>query len=551
MDGNRPAAREPTPLPNGIAEHGVAVGGPGRAQPAALTVPAASPGPRPVPVLIVGGGPAGLTASLLLSQLGIASMLIERRPQPSPLPRATGVNVRSMEIFRSLGLERAIDDASMPTGGVPFLLAGETLSADPRATVESRQYEPPSVPGWPSPTYARWCAQDDLESVLLDAIGREPRSQVCLGTELMSFDTGAGVSAVVRDVVTGAARTVHAEYLLGADGASSRVRDRLGIAMRGQAGLSHQLSILFRADLDPILRSRRFCLYRIENDTVTGVMRPAGRSGRWLFGTPADPGMSPQRCIELVRAAVGVADLDVEVIATGAWEACAQVADTFRAGPVLLVGDSAHQHTPGGGFGMTSAIAAAHNLAWKLAAVLARSAGPALLDSYETERRPLAQLTASLSARLLQAGVHQSARTLGVVLGARYDDGALIPDGSPAPQVNDPVADYEPCARPGHRAPHHWLDRARITSTLDLFKSTFVICTAEPADWQPAVKEATTAGLPVRIATLPAEATRTYGIGPTGAVLVRPDGYVAARWAASSDARQSPLGGTLTTILAA
>jgi 2-polyprenyl-6-methoxyphenol hydroxylase-like FAD-dependent oxidoreductase len=439
----------------------------------------------------------------------------------------------------------------MPTGGVPFLLVGETLLADPRATVESRQYEPPSVPDWPSPTYARWCAQDALEAVLLEAISREPLSELFLGTELMSLYTGDGVSAVLRDMATGATHSVHAEYLLGADGANSCVRDQLGIAMRGQAGLSNQLSILFRADLEPILRSRRFCLYRIENDTVTGVLRPAGRSGRWLFGTPADPDTSPQRSIELVRAAAGVADLDVEVMTTATWKACAQVADTFRAGSVLLVGDSAHQHTPGGGFGMTSAIAAAHNLAWKLAAVLGGWAGPTLLDSYQTERRPLAQLTTSLSARLLQAGGQQSARTLGAVLGARYDDGALTPDGTPAPEVNDPVADYQPCARPGHRAPHHWLDRARTTSTLDLFGSCFVICTADPTRWQLAVIEARVAGFPVRVEMLPAEVAHAYEIGPTGAVLVRPDGYVAARWLASSDAGANVVVGTLTTILAA
>lgn len=548
MRNDSRAAREPMQLMRSELE--MSTGASDRVQPSVPSVLAASPDPRSLPVLIAGGGPAGMTASLLLSRLGIASMLIERRLQPLPLPRATGINVRSMEILRSMGLEDAIDDVSMPTGGVPFLLIGETLSAGPRATIESKQYEPSSAPDWPSPTYARWCAQDELEAVMLQAVRREPRSEMCLGAELVSFDTGAGVSAVVRDVATGATRFVHAEYLVGADGANSGVRNRLGIAMRGPAGLSNQLSILFRADLDPILRGRRFCLYRIENDTVTGILRPAGRSGRWLFGTPADPDTSRRGCVELVRAAVGVADLEVEVIATGAWEACAQVADIFRAGPVLLVGDSAHQHTPGGGLGMTSAIAAAHNLAWKLAAVLGGWAGPALLDSYETERRPFAQLTTGLSARLLQAGVQQSASTLGVVLGAHYDHGALIPDGSPARVVNDPIADYEPCARPGHRAPHHWLDRARTRSTLDLFGSSFVVCTPEPAHWQLPVKEATTAGVPVRVETLPAEATHTYGIEATGAVLVRPDGYIAARWATSSEARRNALRSTLATILA-
>ena len=504
--------------------------------------------PESVPVLIVGAGPAGLTASLLLARLGIRSLVVERRPQPSILPRATGVNVRSMEIYRSLGLEVGIDAASMPTAGVPFVLVGETLSAPPKASIESKQYEPPTAARWPSPTYARWCAQDELEGVLLDALRREASANVRFGAELVSFDAGAVVTARVRDVGRGEIRTVVADYLLAADGANSGVRDSLGIAMHGQAGLSNQLSILFRADLDKHLAGRRFCLHRIENDTVTGVMRPAGRSGRWLFGTPG-AGAPPAGYAELVRAAVGVPDLEVDIIATGAWQASAQVAERFRSGPVFLVGDAAHQHTPGGGFGMNAAIAGAHNLAWKLAAALGGWADPAVLDSYENERRPLAEQTTALSVGMLQAGGQDSARTLGVVLGAHYSDGVLVRDGSPPPPVNDPIADYQPCARPGHRAPHVWLDQGRTRSTVDLFATDLVVCTPDPPRWNAAVGHEVTSGIPIRAERLTTEAAQTYGINPGGAVLVRPDGYVAARWANKPDDPTTELATTLKTLL--
>lgn len=511
-------------------------------------VPAA---PESVPVLIIGAGPAGLTAGLLLARLGIDSIIVDRRSQPSLLPRATGVNVRSMEVYRTLGLEGRIDAASMRTEGVPFLLVGETLASSPRATIESTQYTPPADVGWPSPTYARWCAQDDLDAVLLEALRDEPRCDVQFGTEMVSLEVGpgAGIRAVVRHVATGTTRTVTAEYALGADGARSHVRECLGIAMHGQAGLPNQLNILFSADFEAHLGGRQFCLYRIENDSVSGVLRPAGRSGRWLFGTAGATGTTPDRCTELVRAAVGVPDLQVHIVAIGGWEPAARVAGAFRVGPVFLVGDSAHQHTPGGGFGMNAAIAAAHNLAWKVAAVLNGWAGPGLLDSYQIERRPLALLTTALSIKLLEAGGLQSAQTLGVVLGAHYDAGALTPDATLAPAVDDPIIDYVPAALPGHRAPHVWLDRGQNRSTLDWFGSGLVVCTPDPAMWQAAVKQAASTGVPIRVGLLPSDAAAVYGLGPVGAVLVRPDGHVAARWGSGADHPETQLAKALDTVL--
>lgn len=504
--------------------------------------------PETIPVLIVGAGPAGSTASLLLARQGIASLVVERRLQPSILPRATGVNVRSMEIFRGLGLEARLDAAAMPAAGMPFAVVGETLSAPPRETIRSEQYEPPTDPAWPSPTFARWCAQDELEAVVLDALGEEPRADLRFGAELVSMDVDATVTAELRDVRSGETWEVAADYVLAADGASSGIRDSLGIGMDGQAGLTKQLSILFRADLDAFLHGRRFCLFHVQNDVLTGVVRPAGSSGRWLLGT-SGTAAPPARCVELVRAAVGAPDLEVEIVATGAWEASALVADRFRAGPVFLVGDAAHLHTPGGGFGMNAAVAGAHNVAWKLAAVLDGWAGPPLLDTYETERRPLAELTTSLSADLLRAGGRQSARTLGVVLGARYRTGALRPDPTPASPPDDPVADYRPCARPGHRAPHRWLDAARTRSTLDLFGTGFVVCAPDPAGWDAGVRHAAAAGIPLRCAPLPRDAADAYGIDEGGAVLVRPDGYVAARWPVRCEDPTAALTTTLETML--
>ena len=500
-------------------------------------------------MVVVGAGPVGLTAGLLLARDGVTVLIVERRGGTSVLPRATGVNVRSMEIFRSLGLERAIAAVSLPADGAPLLLAGESLVAPVRTTIASTQSQYAAA-DWPSPTHLSSCAQDQLEPVLVAAVGAQPTAQLRFGTELVSLtDRGDRVTATLRDTTRNDTDTVEADYLIGADGAHSTVRRLLGIEMTGRDAIADDLTILFRADLEPLLDGRRFLLYQVDNPEVRGILRPAGASGRWLLDTPQVGDTSAERCVQLIRAAVGVPDLEAEVLAIGAWQEAAMVADAFSRGRVFLCGDAAHRHTPGGAFGMNTGIQGAHNLAWKLAGVLHGWAGPALLATYQAERQPLARLTTRLSAELFQAGVVRPARPLGVVLGAGYDSPAIVPDGTPAPEVTNPIADYRPSARPGQRAPHAWLDAARTTSTLDLFGGGFVLLTGDRTAWGSAAASARTTGVPLRVEERdPTTWAGLYGIRPDGAVLVRPDGYVAARWPTTPAQPDSTLRDTIRVL---
>jgi hypothetical protein len=235
------------------------------------------------------------------------------------------------------------------------------------------------------------------------------------------------------------------------------------------------------------------------------------------------------------------------------WTPAARAAERYGTARTFLCGDAAHEMTPSGAFGLNIGIQDAHNLAWKLGAVLRRDGDPSLLATYDTERRPVGAFTAETSYELF-AGTRapRPFGNWGVIFGAVYESAAIIPDGTPAPMPVDPVVDYEPMARPGHRAPHAWLTLAgeRRTSTIDLFGDGFVLVAAS-RDWADAAAACSPSVRAVVIGedAVPEDPSRFgewYGIGMRGAVLVRPDGYVA--WRSSSGERDT---GALQAVLTA
>jgi hypothetical protein len=259
-----------------------------------------------------------------------------------------------------------------------------------------------------------------------------------------------------------------------------------------------------------------------------------------------------------VRQAAGVPDLDVEILGAVPWVAAAQVAERYRDGRVFLAGDAAHHMPPTGGFGLNTGVQDVHNLTWKLAAVLRGWAGPGLLASYEDERLPYGRAITEQSlanARSLGRGEATDAapaagtalarpeflNELGMIFGASYESDCVIPDGTPPPPVANPVTDYLPTGRPGARAPHAWIERSgERLSTLDLFGERFVLLAGPSGSaWRDAAATVAGAvGVPLTAFTVGADSELTdptkewatlYGIGPDGAVLVRPDGHVGWR----------------------
>jgi putative polyketide hydroxylase len=472
---------------------------------------------RRVPVVIAGAGPAGLVTAIALARAGIRPLLVERNPGLSPLPRATAVSTRTMELLRSWGLE---DDVRAGQLDISYVgaFATETL-ASPEGVVLPVGVATYEQSAAVSPTTVAGVPQDHLEPVLLRYLRRFPAAEVRFGTELASFHQDAdGVAVVLRERATGRDTVVQADYLVGADGAHSGVRRALGIAMDGPDHLAEHLTALVEAPLREVVGDRRYGIYFIQHPDAGGVFVPNGSGDRWLYGTAWQPqrerleDYTDARLTALIRAAAGVPDLPVRVVAKGAFSFAAQVARCYRAGRVFLVGDAAQRMTPRGGMGMNTAIAEGFDVGWKLAWVLAGWAGPALLDSYEAEWRPV--------------GARRTARSAAE---------GPEPDGAEAL-----AEDLD------GRLAHAWLRRGqRRVSTLDLLGPGLTLLTGPDGHAWADAAGAMETPFPLHVRALDGPAAGTVGIGPRGAALVRPDARVVACWPAAGDDPRAGLAAAL------
>ncbi|MGW2425646.1 FAD-dependent monooxygenase [Streptomyces sp. NPDC001709] len=525
-----------------------------------------------VPVLVVGGGPVGLSTALFLTRHGIRPLLIERRDATSRLPRAPGIQARTLELFRSVGLEEDIRALEMGDT-LPYFEGGILRTTTLAEIGDAEVVEAPRLDGAGiSPVTVMGCGQDRYEPVLLEH-AQKAGAEVLFRTELVDlWQDDTGVFAVLRSHDDdGSERLVRADYLVAADGASSSVRRSLGITQHGRGTVFHALSIYFRAPrLEEIMGGRKFILcYATQGPTTMTLSRLHG-CDPWAGAALYDPeressaDFTEERCVQVVRDASGVPDLEVEIVATVPWEGAQRVASAFRAGRVFLAGDAAHVHPPAGGFGANTGIHDGHNLAWKLAAVLHGWAGDGLLDSYDAERRPLGAAMAE-QALLRNRIRHELAEDgdqermvddIVVTLGYRYTSSAVAGPGHAAPLL--PGLDLT--GAPGTRAPHMWLrDEDQRLSTLDLFGDAFTLLTEDERWLEAAAGAAARRPVPLRAHRIGAGGLvadgadwgARYGVSATGAVLVRPDGFVAWRSPAGDEPdRERTLYDVLTGLVA-
>ncbi|MDH6568952.1 putative polyketide hydroxylase [Streptomyces sp. SAI-117] len=521
----------------------------------------AGPATHRVPVLIVGGSLVGLSTSVFLGRLGVPHTLVERHAGTSIHPRGRGNNVRTMELFRTAGLEPMIRQAAATLADNHGILQTPTLVGDAGEWL-FKEIDAGGGLARFSPSSWCLCSQNDLEPVLLDHAGRLG-GDLRYSTELLSFESdSSGVTAVLKSRDTGEHTTVLADYLVAADGPRSPVREQLGIGQSGPGELFSNVSITFRSRrLADVVGERRFIVCYLTDPAADGALLPVDNRENWVFHAPWHPErgetleeFTDERCVAHIRRAIGVADLDVEITGRAPWHAAQRVARSYRSGRVFLAGDSAHEMSPTGAFGSNTGIQDAHNLAWKLAAVLGGWAGEGLLDSYDAERRPVAEATsaraAARSAEHSHPGYAPAPGTgggpqrgiLNVALGYRYPQGAVVGADPAGPVVPDRL---DLSGEPGSRAPHMAVrQQGERISTLDLYERSLVLLSGagSASGWhEAAVRLAEETSVPLvsyRLGAGPhAELTpedgtdwsAAHGTTPEGAVLVRPDGFVAWR----------------------
>ena len=555
-------------------------------------MPPSSPAPEEeVDGLVIGGSLVGLSTAMFLGIHGIRAVAVERHASTAIHPRAGHFQLRTSEVLRSAGLEERVrrrsEEQYLPNGGINNVesLAGREIAsyfANLNAGVEEF-----------SPTVRMFIDQDALEPILRERardFGAELRYRTQCSALVQDAD---GVTARLTDLEHDSELTMRAQYVVAADGNRSPAREQLGIAMRGHGLLSNSVTIYFRADVDlgPLLAGRDQGVNYVTNPVLRGFFRLDRTGNRGflvvnLVGDTARPEIiaaypsapwanvaetiDEARALELLRAAIGVPEIPVTVEDIATWRAVADSAERYCDGRVFLAGDAAHTMPPNGGFGGNTGVQDAHNLAWKLAYVLKGIAGPGLLDTYDAERRAIGELTVEqaytryvmrVAPYLGTEGMQEIVDDWSMEIGYRYNSAAVALETDthpPSPSLHEHPRESK--GRPGARAPHVVVERAGASlSTLDLFGTAFVLLAGPDGEaWRHAaasVGESLDMPLDAHVvggaelADPGGAFAAAYGISDAGAVLVRPDGFVAWRARDATGASGAALHDVLEALL--
>ena len=576
-------------------------------------------------VLVVGSGPAGASAALFLASYGTSTLMITKYSRLSDSPRAHITNQRTMETMRDMGIEDVLMREATPweyMGNTTFCtsLAGEELGRIPSWGTDTARHADYVLQ---SPCTMLDAPQTITEPILVKA-AQEHGARIRFDTEYLSHTQDeTGVTSIVRDRLTGAEYAIRSRYLIGADGARSKVAADAGLPFEGPGATGGAMNIVIEADLSRFVAHRPSVLYWMlqpgaEREGVgLGVLRMIKPWHEWMLMWGYEVAVGPPEFTddfirELAVKLVGTGDFEMKVKSYAPWTVNHQFATTIARGRVFCAGDAVHRHPPTNGLGSNTSIQDSYNLAWKLAHVVAGTAAPALLESYDAERAPIArQIVERANQSIVDTGKILTALDLtdttdvarldrqlamrkepgpagekvraalreaiaykayefdghGVEHNQRYASAAVVPDGTPMPEYQrDPELYAQPTTWPGAKLPHTWVTRGgRRVSTLDLAgHGRFSLVTG--IGGQPWLDAAAELGADLGLAITPVligpgqPYEDPYGtwaalreIDDGGVLLVRPDLYVAARHLAapaSPEQARDWLAATLSAILA-
>ena len=533
-------------------------------------------------VLIAGGGPCGLTLAIELGRRGIRCLMVDAKPGTAFNPQANATQARTMEHFRRLGFADEVRALGLPPEHPTDIAyftryAGHELARISLPTAAQAVVKIKSMTGsWSAAELPHRVSQKFVEQVLRRQAQSWPSNDLRYGWTLTHFqDDGDQVGATIRPTGGGTDQAVVAKYLVGADGGRSFVRRRMGIKWGGVTGIQREFmggkmfAVYLRApEFLSVLRHPRAWMYVSVNHERRSFMASVDGLSEYAFHAALRPGEDADSWTgadarRVFKQAVGV-EIPMDILSMGTWLAGhALVAQQFRQGRVFLAGDAAHLFTPTGGLGYNTAVEDAVNLAWKLASVLRGQAPAALLDSYESERKPVAERNTGMARRFAdsvglfnakpeldedsprgaaereRARVHLDAHARlefnipGVTFGSRYDGSpVIVGDGAALPP--DEPNSYTPTASPGGRPPHAWLEDGR--SLYDLFHGewTLLALGAEPPSTANFETQARAMGIDLAVVRLPQSSLRDLYDAPLA--LIRPDQVVAWRGTSATSA---------------